>query len=172
MDRKRDRLFFNQESPVSVCLSFMTVDRMSKQFSQISAFVHCSSELDLFVVEGSVHSPGSKKQCQLKAEILTCPQSSEANCTLPSTSFISLAGLPTELQTLVLKQVRGSGWISFSSMRENLSFQVLPVRRVKLAVPLYFLITLLLDFQLWCFTICMSQLPSKSASKISNLTAM
>lgn len=59
---------------MSVCLSFMTVDRMSKQFSQISAFVHCGSELDLFVVEGSVHSLGSKKQCQLKTEILTCPQ--------------------------------------------------------------------------------------------------
>lgn len=75
---------------VAVCLSFMTVDRLSKQFSQMSAFARCSTELDTCVVGRGVHSSGSKKQHLLKAPILTCPQScqsSHPNFTPPSTSF-------------------------------------------------------------------------------------
>lgn len=57
-------------------LSFMTVDRLSKQFCQISAFAQCNTELDMCVVGRGVHGSDSKKQHLLKAAILTCPQGS------------------------------------------------------------------------------------------------
>lgn len=75
---------------MTICLSFMTVDRLSKQFSQSFAFAQYSTELDMCVVGRGVHSSGSRKQHLLKAVILTCPQGSQSshlNFTPPSTSF-------------------------------------------------------------------------------------
>lgn len=136
----------------------------------MSAFARCSTELDTCVVGRGVHSSGSKKQHLLKAPVLTCPQScqsSHPNFTPPSTSFTphSRAAYGAPALSSELSQKDRIHFFFFNEVKSKLPTS--SIWHVKLATQVFLLMTLPIDFQLWCFAIWISQLPTKSASQVS-----
>lgn len=113
-----------------------------------------------------------KKQHLSNAETLTCPQGSQRHhpsTTPPSTSFTPHGYGAPVLRSEFNQKDKFNFFLFYEGKSKLPTSSIWPV---KLATQAFLLMTLLINFQLWCFTIWISQLTSKSASQISNFTAM